>query len=178
MRIVMVVLSIAMLVLSINGCSSSSSAQTPRGPEERAVPVDVIIDFARLNSDFMLLNTQIGSQYDVWTQDIATGESSLLMEDARSLLADDKDNVWQGMGFLATPASTSSNTTGAEIWITDGTIGGTSLLVELLATSESFQLRDVHVIGDLLVFNVSEYNSTTEEFNPYIRVVNLSEVVN
>ncbi len=181
MRIVMVALSVAALVVSSNGCSSSSSAQGPRGGTN-PVPVSVIVSFAALNDQLMLLNTQTDTQtdpnYDVWVQDISTGESSLLMEDARCLLVEDHDNVWHGQTLLTTPAVPFSNSTGAQIWITDGTIEGTQLLVDLpAAPPTSFQLRDVHLRNDQLIVNVSEFNTVTEEFNPYLVVVDLEEAL-
>lgn len=175
---IMLSLVLLLAAAAINGCSGSSSAQSPRGGEF-ALPVGVIIDFAPLSNRRLLLNTQTdtnqGSFFDVWTHDLSTGNSALLVEDATGLLREDVENVWHGQTFLATPADTGSSS--CAIMITDGTPEGTRLLVDLSSDSSiSFQRRDVHLVGDQLVINISEYDANSDQFNPYLVVVNLDEV--
>lgn len=140
---------IVVLVASFNGCSSSSVAQSPATVSVRISQFD-IDGLTPLDPSHVLYN----ASRDVWITDYTEPGTQLFMADMTILATVQGTTglVWRGNTFLIeTNAFDGNNTSTAEIWITDGTPGGTAILETLNPDAQMFELLGIALEGDTLV---------------------------
>lgn len=149
MKTLMCAASFVLLVASMNGCSSSSEAQTLTTISVRIPQFDVD-SLTPLGPSRVLY----GAGRDVWLTDYTDAGTALFAAEMTilSTVQGTSGLVWRGNAFLIeTNAFDSNNTSTAEIWITDGTVAGTRLLETLNPDVQMFRLLGVALEGDTLV---------------------------
>lgn len=145
---------LCLLASLVHGCSSSSSAQSlPTITVNLPGPVSEIANLTPLDSAtvvFRVFN-------DTWVSDYTDMGTQPLITDLRALTLDPDGPglVWNGNTFLIeSDVFASNNTSTGEIWMTDGTAGGTvplAMLNDLDPTSTTVTLFGASVEGNHLV---------------------------
>lgn len=135
---------------ALSGCSSSSSADLPSTISVQLTNQSSVDNLTPLSPSAVLY----GYARDAWVTDYTAPGTRLLMDEMSLLTPVDGGPglVWNGRTFLIdTNALDPINTSTAEIWITDGTLGGTTLLETLNPTSQMFELLGASLESDALV---------------------------
>lgn len=139
---------------SLNGCSSSSSADSRGLPIVLVPELEAILDPTPLPSGLILFRGDASGSNDLWVTDLTETGTRLLLNDATpgglSLLWNDQAVIFGENPVTGAPG----------IWLSDGTDEGTTYVDDLTTTPYDFSLSGAELDGDFLIVTGRVQTST------------------